>query len=72
LLAGGLEQIFHTKRNVDLVVHLGYPLYLLYIIGVWKILGLRNAGVSAMLRVRTRNKQIGNRKVKRLEIPHHV
>ena len=40
MLSGGLEQIFHTKRNVDLIVHLGYPLYFLYILGVWKILGV--------------------------------
>jgi len=60
------------KRIVDLIVHLVYPLYFLYIIGVWKILGVRYAGISAMLKVRTRNKQIGNRKVKHLEIPHYV
>ena len=40
MLSGGLEQIFHTKRNVDLIVHLGYPLYFLYILGAWKILGV--------------------------------
>ena len=40
MLAGGLQQIFHTKGFVDIIVHLGYPLYFLYIIGVWKILGV--------------------------------
>jgi uncharacterized membrane protein len=40
-LSGGLEQIFHTKGNVDLIVQLGYPLYFLYILGIWKILGVR-------------------------------
>jgi len=35
-----LGAIFHTKRNVDLIVHLGYPLYFLYILGIWKILGV--------------------------------
>src|ERR1700676_19120 len=40
MLAGGLQQIFHTKAFVDIIVHLGYPLYFLYIIGVWKILGV--------------------------------
>jgi uncharacterized membrane protein len=39
MLSVGLEQIFHTKRNVDVIVHLGYPLYFLYILGIWKILG---------------------------------
>jgi uncharacterized membrane protein YphA (DoxX/SURF4 family) len=38
--ASGLEQIFHTKEMVDLIVPLGYPIYFLYIIGVWKILGV--------------------------------
>jgi uncharacterized membrane protein YphA (DoxX/SURF4 family) len=40
MLAGGLQQIFHTKAFVDIIVHLGYPLYFLYILGVWKILGV--------------------------------
>ena len=40
MLAQGFTQIFHTKAFVDLFVHLGYPLYFLYIIGVWKILGV--------------------------------
>ena len=40
MLAGGLQQIFHTKGFVDIIVHLGYPLYFLYILGAWKILGV--------------------------------
>ena len=40
MLAGGLQQIFYTKAFVDIFVHLGYPLYFLYILGVWKILGV--------------------------------
>ena len=40
MLAGGLEQVFHTKRIVDVFVHLGYPLYFLYILGIWQILGV--------------------------------
>src|SRR5450755_1574919 len=40
MLAQGLAQIFHTKGYVDIMVHLGYPLYFLYIIGAWKILGV--------------------------------
>lgn len=35
-----MEQILHTKRNVDVFVHLGYPLYFLYILGIWKIVGV--------------------------------
>ncbi len=40
MLSSGLAQIFHAKEMVDLIVPLGYPMYLLYIIGVWKILGV--------------------------------
>jgi uncharacterized membrane protein len=40
MLAQGFAQISHTKGYVDIIVHLGYPLYFLYIIGVWKILGV--------------------------------
>jgi DoxX-like family len=40
MLGSGLAQIIHAKQMVDLVVPLGYPLYILYIIGVWKILGV--------------------------------
>ncbi|HEY2649308.1 MAG TPA: DoxX family protein [Puia sp.] len=40
MLGSGLAQIFHAKEMVDLVVPLGYPLYILYIIGTWKILGV--------------------------------
>jgi hypothetical protein len=40
MLGSELAQIFHAKDMVDLVVPLGYPLYFLYIIGTWKILGV--------------------------------
>ena len=41
MLSQGLAQVFQTKGYVDMIiVHLGYPLYFLYIIGVWKILGV--------------------------------
>jgi hypothetical protein len=40
LLAGGLQQIFHTKNFVDIFVHLGYPLYFMSILGAWKILSV--------------------------------
>ncbi|HMH31706.1 MAG TPA: DoxX family protein [Puia sp.] len=39
MLASGLQQIFHTKGFLDIMVHLGYPLYFPRILGVWKILG---------------------------------
>ena len=40
MLVSGLSQIFHTKDMIDLIVPLGYPIYFLYIIGAWKILGV--------------------------------
>jgi uncharacterized membrane protein YphA (DoxX/SURF4 family) len=36
----GLQQVFHAKGMVDIITPLGYPLYFLYIIGIWKILGV--------------------------------
>ena len=41
MLSQGLAQIFLTKGYVDMIIgRLGYPLYFLYIIGGWKILGV--------------------------------
>ena len=40
MLVSGLQQLFHAKEMIEIVVPLGYPLYFLYIIGVWKILGV--------------------------------
>jgi uncharacterized membrane protein YphA (DoxX/SURF4 family) len=40
MLASGLAQIFHSKDMIDLITPLGYPPYILYIIGIWKILGV--------------------------------
>ena len=40
MLASGLQQIFHSKGFVDIMIPLGYPLYFLYILGVWKVLGV--------------------------------
>ena len=36
----GLQQLFQVQDMVDIIVPLGYPLYFLYIVGVWKILGV--------------------------------
>jgi hypothetical protein len=40
MVSGGIMQLLKVKGTVDGLVHLGYPLYLLYILGVWKILGV--------------------------------
>lgn len=39
MLSTGAVQLFKTKADVDQMTHLGYPVYLLTILGVWKILG---------------------------------
>jgi hypothetical protein len=45
-LAGGLTDLVHGRTSlvsgpfvVDIVAHLGYPVYVLAILGVWKVLG---------------------------------
>ena len=47
MLATGVLQLFHAKAEgavappgVDGITHLGYPIYFLTIIGIWKILGV--------------------------------
>lgn len=40
MLASGLQQIFHMKGFVDILTHLGYPMYFMTILGIWKVLGV--------------------------------
>jgi|SRR5688572_14294663 len=40
MLASGVQQLLHMKSFVDIVIPLGYPMYFLTILGVWKILGV--------------------------------
>ena len=40
MLSTGVVQLFKQKADVDQITHLGYPVYLLTILGVWKILGV--------------------------------
>jgi uncharacterized membrane protein len=40
MLGSGISQILHVKEMNELIAHVGYPLYFMYIIGVWKILGV--------------------------------
>ncbi len=39
LLSGGAAELARRRENVEGLVHLGYPLYFVTIIGVWKVLG---------------------------------
>jgi len=40
MLGSGISQILHIKEMNALITHIGFPLYFIYIIGVWKILGV--------------------------------
>jgi uncharacterized membrane protein len=40
MTASGISQILHLKEMNELITHVGYPLYFMYIIGVWKLLGV--------------------------------
>lgn len=40
MLGSGVSQILHVKEMDELITHIGFPLYFIYIIGVWKILGV--------------------------------
>ncbi len=40
MLSGGIMQVLHIQVEKDLMTGLGYPLYLLTILGIWKILGV--------------------------------
>lgn len=40
MLAGGTQQLFQIGGYNEIVTSLGYPLYLLSILGAWKILGV--------------------------------
>lgn len=37
MLLGGSGQLYRASFNVEGIVHLGYPVYVLSIIGLWKI-----------------------------------
>ncbi|RYF97865.1 MAG: DoxX family protein, partial [Chitinophagaceae bacterium] len=40
MLSTGVVQLLKTKDEVAMMAHLGYPAYLLTIIGIWKLLGV--------------------------------
>ena len=40
MLSTGIVQLLKIKEEVDMMTHLGYPLYFLTILGVWKLLGV--------------------------------
>lgn len=40
MTAGGIQQLFQIGGYVEIISQLGYPLYVLSILGFWKILGV--------------------------------
>lgn len=40
MLSTGIVQLMQQKEEVDNMIQLGYPLYVLTLLGIWKILGV--------------------------------
>jgi hypothetical protein len=40
MLSTGIVQLLKLKDEVDMMTYLGYPLYFLTILGIWKMLGV--------------------------------
>jgi len=40
MLSTGIVQLLKLKEEVDMMTHLGYPLYFLTILAIWKMLGV--------------------------------
>ncbi len=40
MLSTGIVQLLKVKQETDLMANLGYPLYFLTLLGIWKILGV--------------------------------
>lgn len=39
IMLSGIGQLMQFGGNIELVTNLGYPLYILTILGIWKVLG---------------------------------
>ena len=40
MVSTGGVQLFKVKEEVDMMTHLGYPIYILTILGIWKMVGV--------------------------------
>jgi hypothetical protein len=40
MLSTGIVQLIQTQQEVEVITHLGYPVYFLIMIAIWKILGV--------------------------------
>lgn len=40
MVSSGIVQLFKLKEEVNFIIKLGYPIYFLTLLGIWKILGV--------------------------------
>ena len=40
MVSTGIVQLLRVKEEVDMFAHLGYPIYFMTLLGIWKILGV--------------------------------
>jgi uncharacterized membrane protein YphA (DoxX/SURF4 family) len=40
MLSSGVVQLLKVKEETDFIINLGYPVYFLTLLGIWKILGV--------------------------------
>jgi DoxX-like family len=52
LFTGGITELAHMRGNVEGVLRLGYPLYVITLLGIWKVLGGIAIGVLGFPRLK--------------------
>ncbi|MBT2761487.1 DoxX family protein [Paenibacillus sp. ISL-20] len=52
IMLSGIGQLMQFGGNLDLVTNLGYPLYILTILGIWKVLGAVSLVVPGLPRLK--------------------
>jgi uncharacterized membrane protein YphA (DoxX/SURF4 family) len=52
IMLSGIGQLMQFGGNLDLVTNLGYPLYILTILGIWKVLGAITLVVPGLPRLK--------------------
>ena len=40
MVSSGIVQVLHLEAETDFIIELGYPVYFLTLLGIWKILGV--------------------------------
>lgn len=52
MLSGGIAQLTGAQWNAEGMIHLGYPVYVMTILGAWKILGVLVILIPGLLLVK--------------------